>query len=162
MSRIDVLAQDLRHGLRLVRRAPQLNIAVILTLALGIGLNAVVFSFFNGLLFRPHVSRDPASFVRIYAQRSGAVRPDPYGVPTMMTPAEWSAIRSQSRTLSAVTASKWATFTVDDGVEANLRGLFVSCNFLSAHVGHALLGRTFADSDCSGGDPVAIVSERAW
>src|SRR5688572_18928106 len=162
MSRIDVLGQDLRHGLRLVRRAPQLNIAVILTLALGIGLNAVVFSFFNGLLFRPHVSRDPASFVRIYAQRLGAVRPDPYGVPTMMTPAEWRALRNQSRTLSAVTASKWATFTVDDGVAANLRGLFVSCNFLSAHVGHALLGRMFADSDCSGGEPVAIVSERAW
>src|SRR5687767_9769361 len=156
MSWIDVLAQDLRHGLRLMCRAPQLNVAVILTLALGIGLNAVAFSFFNGLLFRPSVSRDPASFVRIYAQRSGAARPDPHGVPTMMTPAEWSAIRSQSHTLSAVTASKWATFTVDDGVALNLRGLFVSCNFLTAHVGQPLLGRTFVDSDCAGGEPVAI------
>src|SRR5687768_7291894 len=113
MFRIDVLAQDFRQGLRLLRRAPQPNIAVILTLALGIGLNAVVFSFFNGLLFRPHVSRDPASFVRIYAQRSGGVHPDSYGLPTMMTPAEWRAIRNQSRTLSAGTGSKWATFTVD-------------------------------------------------
>jgi predicted permease len=138
---------------------------VVLILALGIGVNSVVFSFFNGLLFRANVSHDPASFVRLYAQRSGTSRPEPQGgVPTMMTLEEWDAIRTQNGTLSAVTASKWATFVVSEGVVANLRGLFVSCNFLAIHLPTTLLGRTLEESDCAaaGSAPVAVLSERAW
>jgi predicted permease len=155
--------QDLRFGLRQVGRAPLLNLAVVLTLAVGIGANSVALSFVNGVFFRANVSRDPDSFVRLYAQRSGTSRPDAEGVPTMMTLEEWDAIRTQSRTLSAVTASKWATFAVTRGVIANVRGLFVSCNFLATHGGGPLTGRGLEESDCAAGKaPVAVLSERAW
>jgi hypothetical protein len=59
------LAQDVRYAVRMIRRAPSLSVAVVLTLALGLGLNSVVLSLFNGLLFRAPVSREPATFVQI-------------------------------------------------------------------------------------------------
>jgi putative ABC transport system permease protein len=161
---LDVLLQNLRQGWRQIRGAPQLNAAVVVVLALGIGANAIAFSLFNGLLFRANVSRDPASFVRLYAERSGSERPESRGVPTMMTWEEMQALRMQSRTLSAVTASKWATFAVDGPVSASLRGLFVSCNFVAVHARPVVVGRNFHESDCAPTDSaaVALLSERAW
>jgi hypothetical protein len=59
-------ADDIRHGLRLVRRNPVLSAAVVVTLALAIGVNGSVFTVVNGLVFRPHISEDPASFIEIF------------------------------------------------------------------------------------------------
>jgi putative ABC transport system permease protein len=165
MTQFGNLLQDLRLGFRLIGRAPLLNLAVILILVLGIAVNSIAFSLFNGLLFRANVGHDPASFVKLYAHRSGQSRPEPLeGVPTMMTLEEWVAIRTQSTTLSAVTASRWATFTVSSGEVTNLRGLFVSCDFLSTHVRRTLVGRSLEASDCAtaGGAPVTVLGERAW
>ena len=69
---------------------------VVLTLTVGIGINASVFTVVDGTVLKPHVYRDPASFVRIVpmSQRDGrtarrfllgvqgAARPQPLGAPT--------------------------------------------------------------------------------
>src|SRR5260370_2615101 len=46
--------QDLRFGLRMLRRSPTFSILVIICLTLGIGANTVVFSWMEGLMFRPY------------------------------------------------------------------------------------------------------------
>src|SRR5262245_15078158 len=58
---MDGLAEDLRHGFRQIVRNPGFMAVAVLTLALGIGANAALFSIFNSLVLRPLPVRDPGS-----------------------------------------------------------------------------------------------------
>jgi predicted permease len=62
---LDQLVQDARYGLRMLRRAPAFSFVVILTLALGIGLNTAVFSVFNAVLLRPLAYPSPERLVSV-------------------------------------------------------------------------------------------------
>jgi hypothetical protein len=76
MSALDALAQDLRYGLRLIRKHPLLSAAMIATLSLGIGLDAGAFTLIDGMLFRARVKDSPSTFVQIDSRDSapGAAR----------------------------------------------------------------------------------------
>ena len=157
--------QDIRYAVRQVRRSPQLASAVVVTLVIGIGLNSVAFSAFNGILFRPQVTRDPASFVQTYSFVTGDRDRQWHGTPTKGNLELYDAFRVDAQTLSAVTAGKWTTFRIRDAdFSTTDRGKFVSCNYISAHMGPMLLGRGFVENDCStaGGQPVAVLSETGW
>jgi putative ABC transport system permease protein len=161
---LEYLLHDLRYGLRMVRRTAPLSIAVVLTLVVGLGLNSVVFSLFNGLLFRAPVTRDPATFVQVYGRPSGERQSEFHGPDTLVTLEESNAIRAQSQTLAAVTVSRWVSFTMGDDAGPSLRGKLVSCNYVSAHLGPVRFGRGLIESDCAapGAQPVVVLSERAW
>ena len=59
------LFQDVRHGLRLMTRHPGFTAAALITLALGIGANTVIFSLVNALLLRPLPYPDPDMLMMI-------------------------------------------------------------------------------------------------
>lgn len=161
---LDEARRDCQYALRSLRRSPSVSLVVLLSFGLGIGLNAVVFSVLNGLLFRPQVDRDPGSFARVYLELSGDWHRDVYGNRFMATLEDFDTIRSNTRTLSAVTASRPATFTLDGGGAATLRGRLVSCNYLAVHHWPVLMGRGFEEADCAAPDvqPVAVLSRRGW
>jgi predicted permease len=155
--------RDVRYSARQFRRSPQVGLAAVVTLVIGIGLNSVAFSVLNGLAFRPQVSHDPASFVHTYSTVTGDAQRLWHGTPTKGTLETYDALRTGARTLSAVTGSVWTTFTIQDVQAMRLRGKFVTCNYISAHMGPMLRGRGFAESDCStAAEPVAVLSQLSW
>jgi hypothetical protein len=120
-----VWLRDLSVGLRAIRRNTPLSIAVALTLVVGVGMNSLVVSLFNGLLFRPAVTRDPPSFVQLYVELAGLWHRELHGPRTLATLEDLETVRGATRTLAAVTASRWASFSMNDTAES-LRGAFVS------------------------------------
>jgi hypothetical protein len=160
----DLLVQDLRFGLRSLRRALPLSLAVVLTLTIGLGMNSVVFSLFNGLLFGAPVSRDPSTFVQIHARVSGEGKREFHGPRTLVTLQEFSDIAATTQTMSMVVASRWVSFALGDQNGPLLRGKLVSCNYLSSHIGPTSMGRGFVEADCAspGGQAVVIFTLRAW
>jgi len=150
---------DVRYGCRMIARAPLFAAVVVLTLTVGIGINASVFTVVNGLMLRPHVYKDPASFVRVVPESrlQGEPRPVSYN--------EYLNLRDNNRTLRQLAAfTNFPVLLGDEDPGGNV-GMAVSCNFfLVEGLDRAIVGRLIDARDCnnSGPAPPAVVSERVW
>ncbi len=149
---------DVRFGCRQVRRNPLLSGVVVLTLTIGIGMNASVFTVVSGLAFRPHVGKDPDTFLRVItrSRMQNTPRGASYG--------EYVAFRDHSGSLRQLAA--WAHFPAFIGADnsAGSVGMAVSCNFFQVDgLERATLGRLITPEDCLPGQaPVALISEGIW
>ena len=153
--------QDVRYAIRSFWRTPLLALAVVLTLALGIGLNTATFTLVNGLVFRARVERDPASFVQLIPQYSGKWEHEENWLTSLD---DFRSYQRQARSVRDLAA--WGQFhaAMDDDPRPNV-SMLVTCNFFSLYgLERAALGRLFRADECSspGGAPVAIVSEPMW
>src|SRR5438132_7523572 len=92
---MQTLWQDLRYGARSLRRHTVLSVTVLATLTLGIGLNTAVFTLINADSLRPHVDKDPESFLRVHTTYTKD--PTHPGYPGKMTLADYSALGNEAR-----------------------------------------------------------------
>jgi len=160
---LDTLLQDVRYGLRLLKRSPLVACATVLTLTLGIGMNAGVFTVLNGVLVRARVDEDPDSFAHVAAQYFGDVGSMAYdnGIST----ADLRAYQAGAHSLDHVAAWGIGRSTIGSDDSAQWLILPVTCNFFSLYgLDHPKLGRLFRDEECArpGGEPVAVISEELW
>jgi putative ABC transport system permease protein len=156
---LETCIEDVRYALRLIRRNPLLSAVIVLTLTVGIGINASVFTMVNGLALRPHVYKDPDRFVRVIptSRLQGRQRQVSY--------AEYVAWRDHSRSLRQLAAFHFFGALVGDDDFTEAEGVAVSCNFFSVDgLDHATLGRLIGADDCNakGQIPVAVISESLW
>ncbi len=148
------LWQDVRYGLRILARNRAFAVVAVLSLALGIGANAAVFSVANTLFFRRLPFGDPDRLVAVWNQTKAGER----------LPASWDdmdAWRRQSQTLEAVTGY-WCN---PDGVPASTWGgdaqrvslVEVDEGFFPALQVPPRLGRFFLPQECqwTGGNDVS-------
>ena len=151
--------EDVRYGCRVIRRNPLLSLVVVLTLTVGIGINASVFTVLNGMMLRTHVYKDPASFLRIVPQ-SRLQR-----VPRQVSYQEYLSLRDHTRTVRQLAAFSYFPTVIGDDDPGGSVGIAVSCNFfLVDGLDRAIVGRLIDPSDCGapGQAPVAVIGEKVW
>ena len=156
---IETLVQDIRYGLRVLRRNPGFSWAAILTLALGIGANTAIFSLVYGVLLRPLPYPQGERLVVLHQDAFKAnVLDFPFSVK------EIADYRSQNHTLAGLAEHHTMDFLlIGNDAAQRVETAVVSANFFDLLGVKPLLGRTFVAADEAPGSPaVLILSYRYW
>jgi putative ABC transport system permease protein len=151
------IARDIRHGARDLWRSPGFSVAVILTLALGIGGNTAVFSVVDQLLLRPLPYPDGDQLVMVAESVGANSHAD-------VSPANWLDWQRESRTFRGFAAWRSWSFTLTGaGEPQRVNAQQVSSEFFPLLGVAPLLGRTISDDDDRPKGPrVAVLSYRTW
>jgi predicted permease len=153
---LDELGQDATFAIRQLVRARGFTIVAILTLALGIGATAAVFSALDAVALRPLPYVGADRIVAVYPTRKGQ-NGDP-------SPPEYLAYRTVPAFEHVAAAVLQAGITLRLGeVPEMINGGRVSADYFAVFGAHPLVGRTFAaDEDAPGRSNVAVISYRLW
>jgi putative ABC transport system permease protein len=153
------LIRDLRFAARRLAKAPGFTVAVLLTLAIGIGGNAAIFSFVNGILLRPLPYPRPDRLVNLCETNREQI-----GDWCAASPANAQDWAQRSRTLQAIgLARSWPLSLKTEGRIVGLRGGIATPGVFSAFQVKPSQGRLFESRDMRrGGERVAIVSQSFW
>jgi predicted permease len=158
MNLIENFVRDVRLGLRMLRRNPGFSVLATLCLTLGIGANAAVFSWVEGILIRPyplvsHQERLVALSGTVRGERDETSWPDLLDV-------QGSCTLCETLFVSNITG---ATLSIGERAEVTT-GSIVSANYFDAIGVHPILGRGFERGEDSGRNahPVVVISYRLW
>lgn len=157
---LEDLAMDLRVGFRMLWRSPGFSVLAILCLTLGIGANAAVFSWVEGILFRPYPA--VAHQERLMAL-AGTARGET-GATSLSWP-DFLDLQKNCTLFDAFFVSKitGTSLNIGDRAERTI-GSIVSANYFDAIGVHPMLGRgfVFGEDVGSAAHPVAVISYQLW
>ena len=152
--------QDLRYGFRQLCRNPGFSVLAILCLTLGIGANAAVFSWVEGILFRPYPAVSHQE--RLFAL-AGTARGET-GATGLSWP-DFQDLRTSCSMCEQAFVSKITGTTLSLGDHAKTAtGSIVSANYFDAIGVRPMLGRGFTPDEEVGNDshPVVVISYQLW
>lgn len=155
------MPHQLRYAIRSLAKAPTFTIAAVVTLALGIGANAAMFSVLDGTLLRPLPYPDQIRLVHVWGRFTGIGLPhDLNGI----SPPEFRDLENRSRSFAAIAAIQNEAYNVTVGVAAlHVNGAAVSPPFFDVLAIEPSLGRRFTSTEAQPGhDTVVIVSHGLW
>lgn len=155
--RLEEFMQDLTLGARVLRKSPGFAVAAVLTIALGIGANAAVFSIINSVILRPLPYEEPSRLV-IVAEQHESGNPSDLPWPNLVD------IREQVAAFDAIAAYGVGMATVlDAGPAQRTRAATISDGFFRVFPQRPERGRlTLVDDHRQGATPVAVVSHEFW
>jgi putative ABC transport system permease protein len=161
---VETTWQDLRYGVRLLRRNPSFSIVAILTLALGTGANAAIFQLVNSVRLRPLPVQRPRDlvWVNIDTHDRGRVGWRMSRRGNMSQPV-WEALRREQQAFSEVFTFGITTWRLA-GESRPANGLYVSGGFFNALGVRAEIGRVLTETDdrLGCGTPGAVLSDAFW
>jgi putative ABC transport system permease protein len=156
---IETLFQDIRLGLRMLRKSPGVTAVAVLTLALGVGGNAAVFSLAYDVLLRALPYTSPGRIVTLweYNLQKGISN-------SSASAADFCDWKDQNQVFSSVAGfTEWRFNITGTAEPQNVPGALVTGDFFATLGTPALHGRAFrADEDQPGKDNVVVLSERLW
>ena len=158
----DAMIQDLRYGVRMLLKNPSLTAITVLLLALGIGVNASVFTALNGMMMRARVDKDPDSFIHLAPQYAG--RFEQAGLDGALSLPDFQALQKSTHASQELAGWSIARVKLGDELQSQM-ALMVTPNFFSVYGLERLkLGRLFLAEECAvpGNTPVVIISEELW
>ncbi len=152
------LVTDLRYGLRRLRRSPGFAAVVILTLALGIGANTVIFSVVDSVLLRPMPYPEADRLVTIQHRYPGLDLNAPVSAPG------FRSYRDETKSFEGVAVqASWGANLTGQGEPSRVSASRVSADFFGTLGVPAALGRTFtAEEDVPGNQYEAVLSDALW
>jgi len=164
---VDATLQDIRYGVRALRRYPAFFAVAIATLAIGIGAGTAVFSVVGAVLLRPLPYKDPSALVRIFE-----TNPLRRWTRNIAAPANWADWRTRNKSFTDIAAYEQFTnsgsgagdlFLTGVGEPQGLKALGVSGNFFQVLGAAPLMGRAFEeDEQFEGKSRVVVLSYGLW
>ena len=156
---IDDLRRDTGYALRMLRRSPGFSLLAVLCLTLGIGANAAVFSWIEGILLRPYpLVVDQDRLFAVTGTVRGADRDD-------VSWPDWLDLQRNSALVEAFIGEKITGSTLSIGDRAErATGSMVSANYFDAIGVRPILGRGFEPGEDAGRNahPVTVISYQVW
>src|SRR4029453_1383614 len=154
-----MLFQDLRFGLRTALKNKAVTGLAVVCLAIGIGLNTMMFSVTDGVLIQPLPYHDPDRIVVLHTTQKQTN--ERFGSFSWLELKDW---QERARSFSGLAGVQYRSFTVSEGGDAD--------RYSGAAVSHQLfpllgispqLGRGFnADDDRQGAEPVVLIADDLW
>jgi putative ABC transport system permease protein len=151
-------AQDARYAIRALWRTPRFTIAALLTVVLGVGANATIFSTLNPLLFKPLPYREPDRIVNVF-------RTSPQSERWPFSAGNYFDQRERNTSFEQLTALTWQdTSLAEPGQPAErLFSIRATGNYFALFGVPPLVGRAFSDADDrDGAPPVVVLSYGFW
>jgi putative ABC transport system permease protein len=155
---LDDAVRDVRHGVRVLRRAPAFTAAALITLALGIGATSAIFSVVRTVMLEPLPYKDPDRIVAIWeTNRGGTSR-------NVIAPANFVAWRERVRTLDHLGMIGPAGIAmIVNGEPVDVSGLTLSADVFSALGVQPALGRAYTvEEDLRDNNAVIVLSHEFW
>jgi len=151
------LIEDVRYGLRMLRKNPGFTAIALLTLALGIGANTAVFSIVNGVLLNPLPFPDPDKLVVLFESKPN-FKEGSISYPNFL---DW---QRGNHAFSSIAAYRPDSFSLTgDREPQQVQGKMVSADFFSILGVNPLMGRAFtAQEDQLGAGRVVLISSGFW
>jgi len=160
ISPLDTLGRDLRLALRGMRRRPGFTLAVVLTLALGIGANTAIFAVVDGILIKPLPYPDAGELVSIEHVAPGL------GVPELrMSPSQYFTYREEGRVFRYIGLYADGGRTITGiGEPEQARSLILTPDVLQALGVAPQLGRLFTEAEMTPGPsaPIPLILSHAY
>ena len=164
-SLVETLWQDLRYGARMLRKNPGSTAAVVIALALGIGLNTTVFTFVNALLLRPPAGvKVPDRLLEVWIHNPRSSGTEGY---LPLTYPDYLYYRDHNQSFGGMLAFDGDPESViwnKSGEGQVVMGQLVSGNFFSLLGVNAVLGRTISveDDRTTNSQPVVVLGHAFW
>lgn len=156
---METLFQDIRYGVRMLRKSPMVTLVAVISLALGISANTVIFSVVNSILLRSLPFPDAERIVLVWGDipAEGKQR-------TQVSATDVDDWRHQNTVFEDVTTyGNWSATLLGEGESERLPGIQVGDGYFSIMKGTPLLGRTFlAEEQQDGKDFVIVLGYGLW
>lgn len=155
---METILQDIRYAVRAMLKSPGFTGVAVISLALGIGANAAIFSLVNTILFHPLPVSEPARLVDINPLRPGA------DIGSFSNPV-YKDVRDKNDVLEGFAAYRFAPMSLSrEGNNERIWGYIVSGNYFDVLGVRPASGRFFTEEEdrVAGSSPYAVLSYGCW